>query len=267
MQIFDGKKHAEVLEKRIVSALSKNPISGSLAIIQIGKNTSSEKYIQIKKKLCDKLGIPIDIHYIDETLSDIEIQNRAGDIFNNKEVSGGIIQLPLPRKSLDVVLDLIPLEKDVDVISKEGTKMFYFGDFKRLSPIARAAKYFMEENKIFATGLKVCVIGEGNLVGKPVTYFMKKMGAEVAVLSNYDGKCKISCQLLVLTAGIPKLVKGENISNNCNVIDFGSSIIDGKCVGDLDFNSKLSHLGIISKSPGGVGPLVVRFLLMNLLGI
>ena len=104
MQIFDGKEYAKVLEKRIVDKLIQVPVAGNLSIVQIGKNLSSEKYIQIKKKLCEKLGIPIDIHYIDESLSDTEIYKRVGDIFNDNKVSGGIIQLPLPRKSLNNVL-------------------------------------------------------------------------------------------------------------------------------------------------------------------
>lgn len=267
MQIFDGKEYAKVLEKRIVDRLMDRPIDGVLSIVQIGKNASSEKYIQIKKKLCEKLGIPIDTHYMDDGLSDPEIYKRVGDIFNDDEVLGGIIQLPLPRKSLSNVLRLIPLEKDIDVISEEGSKKFYSGDFKKLSPIVRAVKFFIDENKTPTAGLKVCVIGDGELVGKPIIHYLKQLEAEVRVLSNYNGECKVSCQLLVLTAGIPKLVRGENISNGCNVVDFGSSVVEGKCVGDLDLNSKLDHLNIVSPSPGGVGPLVVRFLLMNLLGI
>jgi methylenetetrahydrofolate dehydrogenase (NADP+)/methenyltetrahydrofolate cyclohydrolase len=267
VQFFDGKKYAEVLEKKIVDKLVENPINGNLSIIQIGKNSSSEKYIQIKKKLCERLGIPVDIHYIDDSLSDAEVYKKVREVFTDRKLLGGIIQLPLPRKSLNNVLELIPLEKDIDVISEEGSKKFYSGDFSRLSPIVSAVKLFIEENNIDTTGLKVCVVGEGDLVGKPITHFIRHLGAEVSVLSNYDGECDISCQLLILTAGFPKLVKGNNISVGCSVIDFGSAIVNGKCVGDLDLESKLSHLNVVSASPGGVGPLVVRFLLMNLLGI
>jgi methylenetetrahydrofolate dehydrogenase (NADP+)/methenyltetrahydrofolate cyclohydrolase len=267
VQIFDGKEYAKFLEKMVVDRLLEVSIEGSLTIVQIGENPSSEKYIQIKKRLCEKLGIPIEIHNIDSKLSDMEINKRVGDILSSDKVLGGIIQLPLPRKELSSVLRLIPLEKDIDVISEEGTKRFYSGDFYKLSPIVRAVKFFIEENNISANGLKVCVIGEGDLVGRPIAHFMRKLGAQVSVLSNCDGECKISCQLLVLTAGIPKLIKGENIDQGCSVIDFGSEVVDGKCVGDLDLDSKIDHLNLVSPSPGGVGPLVIRFLLMNLLGI
>ena len=111
--------------------------------------------------------------------------------------------------------------------------------------------------------LKSVVVGNGELVGKPISFFLNKNGADVNVLTDYDGAGKLNCRLLVLCAGSPLLVKGDNISVGCDVVDFGSSVVEGKCVGDLDMNSNLEHLGCISKSPGGMGPLVVRYLLLN----
>ena len=268
MQIFDGKKEAEKLDKIIQFHLSRYPYNRKLAIVQIGDNLSSEKFVDIKVRLCERLGIRTHVYRInDKTLPDREIFKIAKDIFEDREVLGGIVQLPLPRKSLYKVLDLIPIDKDVDVISTEGKKRFYSGDFNILPPVVRALNHFIEVNNINLKKLDVTVIGDGDLVGKPIAYYLSKQKAIVCLLSNYDGKCKIGCQLLIPSAGIPKFVKGENIKDGCSIVDYGSSIVDGKCVGDLDMDSKLDHLGFISKSPGGMGPLVVRYLIMNLLGI
>ena len=73
--------------------------------------------------------------------------------------------------------------------------------------------------------------------------------------------------LLILSAGVPNLVKGQDIEPNTHVVDFGSAVVNGKSTGDLDKNSALSHLSVVSPSPGGMGPLVVRYLIMNFLGI
>lgn len=153
------------------------------------------------------------------------------------------------------------------LFQRKELKRFYKGDFTRFSPIVRAFQYFINENKIGLNGLSATVIGDGDLVGKPIAYFLARNRAKVTVLSNYDWECKIFCQLLVLSTGVSNLVKGENIEVRCSVVDFGSSVVDSKCVGDLDMNSKLDHLSVVSPSPGGMGPLVVRFLLMNFLGI
>jgi len=268
MQIFDGKKEAEKLDKIIQSHLKRYPYERKLAIVQIGNDLSSDKFIDIKVRLCKRLGIRTHVYKInDKTLSDKGIFKVVEDIFKDREVLGGIVQLPLPRKSLYKVLDLIPIDKDVDVISTEGKKRFYSGDFNILPPVVRALNRFIEVNNIDLNNLKVTVVGDGDLVGKPIAYYLSKQKANVNVLSNYDGECKIDCQLLILSAGVSNLVKGQNIKDACSVIDYGSSIVDGKCVGDFDMNSSLDHLDFVSKSPGGVGPLAVRYLIMNLLGI
>ncbi len=269
MKMFDGKFQAQKVEDEIKRQLKdiSNIEDKSLVIIQLGKDQSSEKFVQIKVNLCEKLGIKSCVYKIDEkSKSDEEIFDEIRKIFGDREVAGGIIQLPLPRKSLYRVLDFIPLEKDVDVISAEGKKRFYAGNFSILPPTVRALKNFIVANKINLEDLKTVVIGDGELVGKPISFYLSKRGSDVKVLSDYDGNSQLDCHLLVLCAGVPNLVKGENISKGCNVVDFGSSVVDGKCVGDLNMHSNLEHLGCVSKSPGGMGPLVVRYLLLNWIG-
>jgi len=115
--------------------------------------------------------------------------------------------------------------------------------------------------------LKAVVIGEGYLVGKPAAQYLKSKNYQVTVINDYQTGQKIDADLLVLSAGIPNLVRGEDISEGCDVVDFGSSVVYGKTVGDLAQESSLEHLGLVSMSPGGVGPLVVRYLIMNFLSI
>ena len=267
MHLFNGKKEADILDKKIEEHLSTRPVDKKFAIIQVGESLSSSKFIEIKKKICDGFNIPVSISYIKDSLPDEIIFNLVKEILDDNNVSGSIIQLPLPRKNLDKLLDLIPFEKDIDVISTEGKRSFYEGKFGVLPPVVRSLNHFININKINLNNLNVTVVGDGDLVGKPIAYYLSTHKANVSVLSKYDGKCKISCQLLILSAGVPNLVRGENIEDGCSVVDFGSSVIDNKCVGDLDMNSKLDHLSFISKSPGGIGPLVVRYLIMNFLGI
>ena len=265
MELFDGKKHAELLDEKIRKHLSSNPIDKSLAIILIGSDPASEKYVGIKEKLCNNLGIPIEVHRISEDLTDKQILNQVENIFSSEEVSGGIIQLPLPRETLNKALELIPLDKDIDLISLKAQEIYYSGDFMRLSPIVRALEYFLEVNKIDIEGLDTCVIGDGYLVGKPVAHYLKLKSANTTPLSDYKTGCELDYQLIILSAGIPSLVKGQNVVKDCHILDYGSSVVGGKVKGDLDLDSELSHLGIISPSLGGLGPLVTRYLLLNFL--
>ena len=123
MKIFDSKIQSEILEKNISEALDKGNGAGKvLSIVQVGNNESSNKFIDLKVKLCEKYGILCEVTKINEQKKDDEIFEIVENIFSDEHVGGGIVQLPLPRKSLYKLLDLIPVEKDIDVISTDGKK-------------------------------------------------------------------------------------------------------------------------------------------------
>jgi len=293
MILFNGKHHSKVLETRIKESLfTINPFN-KLAIVMIGEDPASQKYVSLKENTCNRLGIKTFVELINQNQDDKAIFSRVKDIFNDNQVSGGIIQLPLPRKSLKSVLGTIPLEKDIDMISSKSMRRFYSDDFSKLSPVVRSLEYFLAVNEVNTQDLAVTVIGNGFLVGRPVSYFLLEKGAKVTVLDSmafvekdknsvpglpvtfnqinyrdsYNKGDKLGCDLLVLSAGVPNLVNGEALKEGCHVVDFGSAVVNGKTVGDFDLESDLGHLGVISPSPGGMGPLVVRFLIMNFLGI
>lgn len=265
MQFFDSKVEARKLEEKIIGHLAKHPITKKLLIVQIGNNASSEKYIKLKLALCAKLNIPAHYELIPHELSDSEIVTKIKLLFSDPMVGGGIIQMPFPRKSLQKTLKFIPANKDIDNLL--GLK-----DAQFEAPVVRALQHFLAAGKIKTGNLPVSVIGYGELVGMPISDFLLQQGAEVTILDESTNKMykngqKLECGLLILSAGVPKLVKGEDIKARCAVVDFGSSVVDGKIVGDLDLDSDLEHLGLVAKSPGGLGPLVVRYLVMNFLGI
>ena len=268
MNIFNGREKATALDAKILEYLSDGPVAGELAIILIGDNEASEKYISIKKKYCDSKGIKCGVHRIDARLKDEDIFKKVFDVMSGPDTAGGIIQLPLPRPSLDPCLRLIPAEKDIDAISPFSMEAFYAGRPHKILPVVRAMELFISETTPKTQSpLKAVVIGEGYLVGKPAAQYLKSKNYQVTVINDYQTGQKIDADLLVLSAGIPNLVRGEDISESCDVVDFGSSVVYGKTVGDLAQKSSLEHLGLVSMSPGGVGPLVVRYLIMNFLSI
>lgn len=266
MRIFDGNYHAQLLDEKIKRFLETHKVSKKLAIIQVGDNLASTKYVNLKKRYCTMLGVPVEVCNINSDNKDDIIVNKVRDVFEDETIGGGIIQLPLPRKSLGDLLNIIPIEKDIDTISNIGITQFYAGDFSRLSPVVRATMYYLNICDI-PKGITATIIGEGDLVGKPLAFYLTKMGNNVQIIPNYATGMHINCQLLVLSAGVPNLVQGQDILPGVAVIDFGSSVVNGKTTGDLDLNSNLNHLSWVSPSPGGMGPLVIRFLVMNFLGI
>ena len=265
--MFNGRAEAQKLDEIIRKEAAKNPPKKRLHIILVGDNESSKKYVDLKVKLCEKLDISVDSTMLEESLSDEQIFKKTATICEDKSVGGVIIQLPLPRKDLDGILNLIPVEKDVDLISPKSTERFYKNDFSKLSPVIRAFKYYADCFDINLKNIDAVVIGKGFLVGEPLGHYLLQQGAKVQFILDYKTNTVLNCQLVVASAGSPGLLKGESLPEGCNVVDFGSAVVDGHTIGDFDLKSTISHLGKISPSPGGMGPLVTRYLIMNFLGI
>jgi methylenetetrahydrofolate dehydrogenase (NADP+)/methenyltetrahydrofolate cyclohydrolase len=243
--------------------LRSNSTNGVLSIIQIGNNASSEKYISIKKRVGEKLGIKTWVYHFTDSLDINSLKSQIWEIANREDVTGVIVQLPLPSNVPADILDLIPLEKDVDLLSKTSQGYLYNNILDHGSPITRATEYVLDTNKFEYENSNVLIVGNGFLVGKPLAHILKNKGCNVTVTDNYTTELAINKNLIILSAGVPNLINGEDMSPNTTVIDFGSTVIDGKTYGDLNMNSKLDHLGLIVPSPKGMGPIVVRFLFLN----
>lgn len=289
MTVFDGNLFSKQCDQLLLEHCRDYYRSADkLVIIQLDTNAVSERYTKNKALLCKKLGITCELVNLLSSESDETLAKRVGDICDGTATRGVIIQLPLPRPQLASLLNLIPVEKDIDMLSKVSQDSLYSGDFRRLPPVLRAlAVYILLSEKVdqpsvthaamfdnawlvdrvtkVIRGKSFYVIGDGFLVGRPIASWLEKMGAGVTVNANYKTGQAIKSDYLVLSSGIPNLVNGEDICKNCNVVDFGTSILNSKITGDLNKDSKLDHLGYVSLSPGGVGPVVVRSLIANFL--
>ncbi len=268
MKIFEGKIHAAKIDESIRNRLKTLKLNNSLLIVLIGDNPVSLRYIKVKMKLCEELGIPVILEHIDSNLSDDEIFSKIKKAFEDDSVSGGLIQLPLPRESLEKCLDLIPYKKDIDLISSKNSALYYQNSFNRLPPVVRAFNYFFQTvEKDKHRAVRIRILGNGFLVGKPLNQFLKSFENITVDNERFNNGDKITSDFLICGVGKPNMIRGQDISANCNVIDFGTVFVDGKVVGDLDKNSDCSHLGTVSFSPGGIGPVVVRFLILNFLDL
>ncbi len=267
MKLFDGNYYAVELDglvKTKLSLLQLNSLAlNKLLIIQVGDNPESTKYVSLKVHYCDKFNIPIEVLNIDSHKSNLEIQDIILRNIARLDVSGVIIQLPLPRKDLQYILNLIPRQKDLDVLSSTSRSAWLESAEHMYPPIIRAVGLFLSQVSIKEK--KAILVGRGFLVGSVVEEYLKHLNYEVMIYEERDNVAKttLDAPLVILATNVPNLIKGDKIASNSCVIDFGSSIVNGKTVGNLDLSSNLEHLALVSKSPGGMGPLVIRYLILN----
>ena len=186
----------------------------------------------------------------------------------DRGVSGVFIELPLP-KHIDAqnIFDVIPSNKDPDVLSKSLQDKFFSGNFFILPPAVESLKIVFEKYGVNPKGKKAAVFGQGFLVGKPISYWLEKNGAKVCridIHTKNPGKCSRESDLIISGVGKFGLVTGDIVKDGVIVVDFGYGKKNGKILGDVDFKSVSAKALLITPVPGGMGPILIATVLKNL---
>ena len=246
--VVDGKK----IRDEIKSSL--NGEGKVLDIVYVGENPVIDVFVRIKKKFGENIGVKVNIHRFDEEISfeqlKEEIKLLKGD--------GIIIQLPLPEHlPIQEVLNLVPAEKDIDVLSDEAKTGM------KMSPVAGAVFEIFERYKVDLKNKKIVMIGKGRLVGEPVAIWLRRKGIDVSVLCSSDDIDISDADIVISGVGSPNLITPNMIKEGVVLIDAGTSAAGGKTVGDIHLDCE-KKAGLFSPVPGGVGPITVAMLFENL---
>ena len=270
--IIDGKKIAEEMKNSLKEEILKSGKKLKLAIVQVGEDEVSKKFIERKIKFAEETGVKTKIYNLPEDISTNKLRQKIAEISHIKENNGVILQLPLPKYiNTQYVLNGIIPKKDVDVLSSRA-----FGDFttnrsKILPPLVGVIKEIFEKFKIDIIGKNVVVIGKGILVGKPIANYLMDKGATVSVLSSQTlnpSAYILMADIIISGAGKPHLIKPDMVKNGVIIIDAGiSSLIGlgrpGSLVGDVD-SEVAKKASFFTPVSGGVGPITVAMVFRNL---
>ena len=257
MKLLNGRELANKKTKELKEVISSLSFEPKMTIVQVGEDVASNKYVQFKLDKAWDLGIDAKAIKLEDTISEEHLE--AIILEEVKSTDGLIIQLPLP-KGIDKqrILNLVPFEKDIDGLA-EGNNI--------ITPATpRGILSLLKENDIKLKGVKAAVVGQSNLVGKPVSNLLEKEGS---IVSRYDLSTGIKgteeTDVLIVAAGQLNLIKKENIKEGVTIIDVGiNTFNNGKITGDVDRESVGDKPFALSPVPGGVGPMTVISLLENL---
>lgn len=272
VKILSGEKLARRILANLKKKHRKNPcLAGRrvcLAVVQVGGNPVSLKYIAEKEKAAKDLGIGFRLMVYPQNVSQRVLAREIQKAGKDKKVSGMIVQLPLPKHiNMQLVLDEIPPRKDVDVLSSSSLTEFALGTFPILPPTVAAISLLLKETKKKLEGTRVAVVGAGRLVGLPVSVWLSQQGARVSLIqkgTQHAAELIKEADIVISGVGKPGLITGSMIKKGAVVIDAGTSVESGKTQGDVDLKSVSKKAGYLSPVPGGVGPLTVACLFQNL---
>lgn len=268
MMIVDGKKLAAKIAGELRAEAAKLSRPPRLAIVLVGDDAPSKKFVERKKLFGEAIGVTVRVH---EFVADVaeealirEVQVLAAD----KDNDGIIIQLPLPaRIDTQRILDLVPSDKDPDLLSSVSVRDF--ADNKRaiLPPVAGAIEAIFREYGIAPRGKRAAVVGRGRLVGEPAALWLTRAGAQVSVITRQTEKPEDilrSADIIVSGVGRPGMIKADMIKAGAVVIDAGTASEGGALRGDVDLEQVAPKAALVTPVPGGVGPLTVACVFKNL---
>ncbi len=265
-----SKKILENSRKKIKEFEKKGLRNPSLAVILVGDDPASEIYVARKHEACKEVGInSLDIRLPANTSFE-EIREKIKMLNEDENVDGILLQLPLPRSLREKTLELIRIinpEKDVD-----GFTPFNFGSMAigiegaimpcTVKGILELLRYY----DINVEGKDCVVIGASNIAGKPLANVLINLFATVTVChikTRCLSKHTKHADIVISATGVPHLIKREMVKEGAVVIDVGITRVNGKVVGDVDFESMIGHASAITPVPGGVGPLTIAMLIEN----
>ena len=271
--IIDGKKESANLREEIKNEIleikkkiNKNP---SLTVILIGDFAPSQIYVKNKEKNSTEVGITSNVIKYPKEVSEKEILDKINELNNDKNISGILVQLPLPEQiSKEKIINAIDPKKDVDGFNPINVGNLASG-YKSIVPCTPLGCLLLvkkfEKN---LSGKHAVIIGRSNLNGKPMAQLLLKENCTVTVVHSKTNNLQEEClkaDILVAAVGVPNLVKKDWVKSSAIIIDVGINKVGDKIVGDVNFEEIKDNIKAITPVPGGVGPMTIACLLKNTL--
>jgi len=267
MILMDGKSLASEIKNKLVEEAKSMEKTPGLAVILVGENPASKKYVQMKERACDEVGISHKVHRLEENVSDSEIEELILKLNKDESIDGIIVQLPLSKhRNTNEILENIDPSKDVDglTITNVGRLEKNLPGLFPATPLG--VMELLKKYKIEIAGKNAVVIGRSNLVGKPLAQLLLNAGATVTIAHSKTkniGEVTKNADILVSAVGRPGLITADMVKDQAVVIDVGTTEQDEKLKGDIDFPQVSKKASYITPVPGGVGPMTVAMLLSN----
>jgi 5,10-methylene-tetrahydrofolate dehydrogenase/methenyl tetrahydrofolate cyclohydrolase len=280
-RILCGRKPADSVIRNLMELLKASQAQGQallgrpapcLAVIVVGDRSDSALYVNIKKKMAEKLGISLRVVKLEEETTAQILQENIEVLNGDDKVDGIIVQVPLPLHLPVSLCQIVDPSKDVDGFNYMNVgKLALTIMVPLFTPCTpRGVMELLEYHNVSLSGKNVVILGRSNVVGRPLSLMMLAENATVTVCHSLtQGVMEHTkrADILVCAMGKARLVKAEWVKDDAVIIDVGVSCIKeegkNKTVGDVDSRHVLANTSAtkITPVPGGVGPMTVAMLM------
>lgn len=266
--IIDGKQVAENLTNNLEKEVSKFNVKPHLVVIQVGDNTASSIYVNLKKKKAEQIGIKSTVINYPDNISEEELIKKLQTLNSDTSVNAILVQLPLPKHiNADNIINVISPQKDVDGFTAENTGNLLNGIAPKSYPCTpKGIIKLLDTYNIDVSGKNAVIVGRSNIVGKPVAVMLLNRNATVTIChsrtKNLSDITK-NADILISAVG-KKMIFADMVKKGAVVIDVGIfKDENNKTTGDVDFENVKEVASYITPVPKGVGPMTIACLMEN----
>lgn len=268
MKELSGKKLAAEIKAWCIDEVKKlkaeTGSSPHLLVMQYGEDAASKAYTNRIAKNCEKIGIEFEYQQFKDDPEAFLAKLKSAN--QDPEITSIMVQQPLPDELKDS-LEMINPKKDIEGITSASLGKLFAG-YETLVPCtAEACMEILDYYEIPLKGQRAVVVGRSNIVGKPVSILLQQRHATVTMCHSRTRDLKAELQnadIVVAAVGRPKLITAEMLNEDSIVIDVGTNFVDGKLIGDVDFDSAAEKVKMITPVPGGVGTVTNQVLMRNI---
>ena len=268
--IINGKEIASKIQEALINEvkqLKEKLITPSLTLIQVGEEKASLSYARSISGEAEILGIYLEHYKMPYETTEEELLLAIKRLNERRDINGIIIELPLPQGiNKNLALEAISPEKDVDGFHPINMGRLLEGTAKFVPATAQSVLEAIKSVNPYIEGKNAVIIGRSNIVGKPTALLLLQENATVTICHSRTKNLQSISQtadILVVSTGRPHMIDKSYIKRGAIVIDVGITKINGKIIGDVDFDDVKDVAGWITPVPGGIGILTTLMLFKN----
>ncbi|CAM3013275.1 tetrahydrofolate dehydrogenase/cyclohydrolase catalytic domain-containing protein [Hathewaya histolytica] len=269
--VLKGKELNEVYTSKLKTMVDKRRNEGKnipcLTAVLVGNDGGSLFYVNYQKKMCDKVGIKYNLIHLEEDTNEEKLLKTIEKLNEYREVHGIILQLPLPKGlNPKKITSCISENKDVDGLTDINIGKLFKGEDCFIPCTPRSVLEIVKSTGEKIEGKNAVIVGRSNIVGKPAAMLFLQENATVTIAhSRTESLNEVTnkADILVACVGVPGLITKEYVKEGAIVIDVGTSNVDGKMKGDVDFDGVIEKAAYVTPVPGGVGSVTTMMLIQN----
>ena len=268
-EIIDGNRLAKSIRSDTRRAVKKLKFTPGIAVVQVGDDPASTIYVDYKQKDCERVRFHSEVYRMSEGATQKEVIDQIQTLNGRKEIHAILAQMPVPDQiDGQAVIDAIAPEKDTDGLGAANLGNLMINRECVLPCTPAGIVRLIESTGEEIEGKHAVCVGRSSLVGKPIGLILLNRNATVTYCHSRTrnlAEQTRSADILIVAAGKPEMIKADMVREGAIVIDVGINRLEGRLVGDVDYENVKGTAGFITPVPGGVGPMTRAILLENTL--